>query len=198
MSGNLKQFWTDRRVLFISFMFVVYVCFSVFTPGSRWTWIAIMAGVLFFFFVEYFTHRFILHGYFAKVMPNAYKGHEDHHDHPNELAYMLTPNGYNVPLHLVFWAVFSAALWNIHLGSAVMVGTCGYQLYYEWTHFVSHRPIKPLTPWGRWMKKYHLLHHYKHADYWFGVTNSALDKVCGTYASPKSPEVSQTKRQLHS
>ena len=55
-------------------------------------------------------------------------------------------------------------------------------LWYEWVHYVAHIPFVPKTPFGRWIKKYHLWHHFKNERMWFGVTNPSMDFVGRTYA----------------
>lgn len=207
MKSYLKEFWTDSRVLGLVALFAVYLCLTLFTLQSRWTWAEVLCGIVFFFFLEYFTHRVILHGLLAKVMPKAYEGHVEHHGEPTNLEFMLTPTKYSLPTHLVLWILFSLLGRSIHLGSAVMLGTCLYQIFYEWKHFVSHRPIVPMTPWGKWMKKFHLLHHYKSDHYWFGVTHAVLDYLWGTHpdhqsvgkgdAALLSKEDPQQQDQLH-
>ena len=33
-------------------------------------------------------------------------------------------------------------------------------LHYEWVHYVAHIPYRPRTRLGRWIKQYHLRHHF--------------------------------------
>jgi 4-hydroxysphinganine ceramide fatty acyl 2-hydroxylase len=54
-------------------------------------------------------------------------------------------------------------------------------LYYEWVHFIAHVPYEPKTRVGRWMKRYHLRHHFVNEKLWFGVSNPAMDLVCRTF-----------------
>ena len=63
-----------------------------------------------------------------------------------------------------------------HDGTLVAALGCEicWSAYYEWVHYVAHVPFRPLTPVGRYMKKYHLWHHFKNERRWFGVTNPAL------------------------
>ncbi len=55
-------------------------------------------------------------------------------------------------------------------------------LWYEWVHYVAHIAYVPRTPFGRWIKKYHLWHHFKNERLWFGVTNPSMDFFGRTYA----------------
>ena len=183
----MREFWLDKRIQFISFACTVYLFVVALTPSQAGTWLAIATGVVFFLFVEYITHRFILHGFLAKFMPQAFQGHVDHHDDPDNLEFMLTPNAFNVPLHALFAVVFSVLTQSIHLGAAVMLGLGLYQLFYEWTHLISHRPVVPITGIGKKRKKMHLLHHYKSDQLWFGVTNATFDNLAGT--NPPSADV---------
>ncbi|MCR8642802.1 sterol desaturase family protein [Paenibacillus sp. N1-5-1-14] len=174
-----KEFWLDGRVLFISTMFVIYTvaaCLSL----SLWSPVALVAGVVLFFCAEYFIHRYLLHPAAIKLMPSAIKGHDKHHDDPTNMKFLLTPNTYNVPYHGFLWIALILIWGNFYLASSMMVGFSAYHLMYEWTHFVSHRPIVPRTLLGRWMKKVHLLHHFKDPDQWYGVTHPVFDKVMHT------------------
>ncbi len=187
MAIFLKEFLTDRRILFLLTMLIVYSIISMLSADLQWAWSTAGIGFVAFYIIEYIIHRFILHGYFAKWLPQAYKDHDKHHQHPNDIAYLLTPNIYNVTYHIAFGAIAFLVIQNIHISCAFMLGLTVYQLYYEWSHFVTHRAIVPLTPWGRWMKKFHLLHHYKSSDHYFGVTHPSFDFLAGTYHSPTAP-----------
>jgi 4-hydroxysphinganine ceramide fatty acyl 2-hydroxylase len=189
-----KEFLRDHRVMFISFVLLADIVVTLTRPYNPHLWLALLAGVLLFYFIEYITHRFVLHGILKLILPKAYEGHVVHHQLPTELKYMLTPNVYNVPGYIIVWALTFLITRSTLLTAALVVGTSASQLYYEWAHFVSHRPIVPNTPWGKWMKKFHLLHHYKNENYWFGVTNPTLDMVMGT--NPDKDEVETVSSAL--
>jgi 4-hydroxysphinganine ceramide fatty acyl 2-hydroxylase len=180
----IREFSSDRRPQFLAIMWLIYITYAVLTGWSLITWGALLGGILFFFIFEYITHRFLLHGIGRVLMPRAYKGHVDHHEHPEQLSHMLTPNSYNIPYHPFLWVVFGLSFQSFHAAAAFMGGFVAFQLYYEWSHFVAHRPIAPRTAWGKYMKKHHLLHHYKASHAYYGVTNSALDHMLGTDEAP--------------
>jgi 4-hydroxysphinganine ceramide fatty acyl 2-hydroxylase len=192
MQAYVREFATDRRVLFIAAEFVLAAVLALATPWSGATFLWFLGGILFFFFVEYLIHRFILHGILRYLLPPAYKGHVMHHAHPTEMQYLLTPNVYNVPSYAAVWLMVWLITRDLHVTATFIAGTSAYQLYYEWTHYVSHRPIIPKTPWGRWMKKFHLLHHYKNEDYWFGVTHPTMDVLFGTHVDWRKVETKRT------
>jgi 4-hydroxysphinganine ceramide fatty acyl 2-hydroxylase len=180
----IYEFSSDRRPQFLALMWMIYLIYALLTGWVLWTWAALFGGVLFFFVFEYMTHRFLLHGVGRFIFPRAYRGHLDHHDQPDELRHMLTPNSYNIPYHPFLWLVFGLVFQSFHMASAFMGGFITFQIYYEWSHYVAHRPITPRTAWGKYMKKHHLLHHYKASQAYYGVTNSALDRMLRTNEGP--------------
>lgn len=69
-------------------------------------------------------------------------------------------------------------------------------LVYEWKHYVAHRPLKPKSKFGVWLKKTHILHHYKNENFWFGVSNPFFDIIFGTLKDEKTVENSKTVKDL--
>ncbi|MCL6452936.1 MAG: sterol desaturase family protein [Alicyclobacillus sp.] len=175
----VSEFARDGRVLFIACVCVVGAAVAAATPSNWLTWVCAIIGILLFWPVEYAIHRYLLHE-FPRLLPKAYAGHVAHHEHPRDTRYLLTPNQFNVPGYIVFAVLAFVVTRRWNLTGAFVAGLSFRQLFYEWKHFVSHRPIVPLTPWGRRMKKRHLLHHYLDAKYWYGVSNATLDYVMGT------------------
>lgn len=194
VAAHLKEFLTDRRILFLLSMLTFYCISTLLSTNFSEAGIAAIIGVIWFYLIEYIIHRFILHGYFAKWMPKAYKGHDMHHQNPNDIEYLLTPNIYNVSYHIGFGVTAYLLTQSYYTACAFMLGITVYQLYYEWSHFVTHRSIRPLTPWGRWMKKFHLLHHFKSSNHYFGVTHPAFDFLAGTSHSPDKPNKKSEKK----
>lgn len=174
-----KEFFTDSRVLFISCVLLADLALALARPWAWATVISFFIGLVLFWITEYITHRYLLHE-FPKLMPKAWMGHAIHHQRPTETEWLLTPNRYNVAGYILFFLVGLAVWRNFHLTGAMVAGVSVGQMMYEWKHFISHRPIIPLTPWGRLMKKRHLLHHHLDEEVWYGVTNPVLDLVMRT------------------
>ena len=80
--------------------------------------------------------------------------------------------------------------------NAFIAGIMLFLLFYEWTHYIAHRPLRPISPWGRWMKKVHLWHHFKNENYRYGVTNPAYDFLMGTFKDQKDVAQSKTAKNL--
>ncbi|ASS77237.1 fatty acid hydroxylase [Tumebacillus algifaecis] len=165
--------------------------------GSVWLLLVLGAGI--FFVSEYTTHRFLFHRKPPKnptLLKMMRKLHYDHHEVPNELDLLFLPVWYSIPNYSLLGLFTYWLTGDLLTAHAVVSGAIGALLYYEWVHFVAHRPIKPLTAWGRWMKKVHLWHHYKNENYWFGVSNPSIDYLLGTFQNEKGVELSPTARKL--
>lgn len=167
--------------------------------GESRIWLAAVLGCLLFAVSEYVTHRFFFHLKPPKnpvLLQLLKRLHYDHHEDPNNLKLLFLPVWYTAPQFLLVGFIAFFITGHLYLTIAFITGAMGYQLYYEWKHYVAHRPIKPITPWGRMLKRYHLLHHFKSEHYWYGVTNPVMDRLLGTMKEEKEVETSQTARKL--
>jgi hypothetical protein len=160
---------------------------------------AVALGVLLFFLSEYGTHRYLLH---APPMASAFilrlqhRLHYDHHVEPERLDLLFLPPWFLVPALALFAVAYLLISRSTDITASLVLGNLIGLLYYEWVHYVAHIPFKPLTPYGGWIKKYHLRHHFKNEHLWFGVTNPALDAVIRTYRPVAEAERSDTVRVL--
>jgi sterol desaturase/sphingolipid hydroxylase (fatty acid hydroxylase superfamily) len=162
--------------------------------------LSMLAGMLFFALSEYLTHRFIFH---VKAPKNPYllkfmkRIHYDHHIDPNDLHLLFLPLWYSLPNFLIVSAIFYFFSGNLPYSAACGTGMMSMLLIYEWKHYVvAHRPIKPKTKFGQWVKKVHILHHYKNENYWYGVSTPFADFLFGTFKNEKEVETSKTARDL--
>jgi sterol desaturase/sphingolipid hydroxylase (fatty acid hydroxylase superfamily) len=114
----------------------------------------------------------------------------------DDLHLLFLPIWYSFPLVAAVAGIVYAVSGDTVFTVAFTTGVLGYLLYYEWCHYVAHRPIQPITPWGRWMKRMHLWHHFKNEQYWYGVTNPMFDMVMGTFKNERKADRSDTARDL--
>jgi 4-hydroxysphinganine ceramide fatty acyl 2-hydroxylase len=160
----------------------------------------IVLGAALFYLSEYFMHRFAFH---ARPMPWTFarklqhRLHYDHHSEPGRLDLLFLPLWFLAP-NLVVTAALVALILGVHAVASVMLGVMLAVLQYEWTHYVAHIPYLPRTSVGRWLKQYHLRHHFLSEKDWFGVSNPSLDIVFGTFRDPKDATKSPTTRKLYS
>jgi hypothetical protein len=160
---------------------------------------AIAIGALVFFVSEYTTHRFMLHAAPQKnafVLRLQHRLHYDHHVNPSQLDLLFLPMWFVVPVAALTLAIYLAATRTWSTSAALLLGSVLGLLWYEWVHYVAHIPFVPKTPFGRWIKKYHLWHHFKNERMWFGVTNPSMDLVGRTYARVAAIDRSDTTRVL--
>ncbi len=162
--------------------------------------IEIVLGALLFYVSEYLMHRFAFHAApapWAFVRKLQHRLHYDHHAEPNRLDLLFLPVWFLAP-NLLGTAALVALILGVKAVASVLLGVMLAMLHYEWVHYVAHIPYQPLTPLGRWIKQYHLRHHFISEKLWFGVSNPSFDVVFGTYGKAGDVERSATTRNLHS
>ncbi len=165
-------------------------------PALSPIWIVV--GALLFYASEYGWHRFVFHAPPARwpwLHALQRRLHYDHHAEPSRLDLLFLPIWFLAPVlaanAALFWLIFGRAE-----VAPMVFGVCLAILHYEWTHYVAHIPYQPKTRWGRYIKRYHLRHHFISEKFWFGVSNPAFDYLYGTAADPKKVEKSPFVRNL--
>lgn len=162
-------------------------------------------------FVEWWIHKYLLHLKPFTIrgrefdLPTA-KAHRRHHIDPSNLERtLLYPSEYIGSMFLIALSAapifggfaslaFGLAFWPAYL-TALLFSYIG--LYrYEWSHFLIHTPYVPKTRFYRSIHRSHRLHHFKHEDYWMGVSSNFSDRVLGTFPDQKDVKKSPTARTL--
>ena len=160
---------------------------------------AAVIGAVIFFGSEYSTHRFLFHAKPSKiswVLALQHRLHYDHHIDPPKLELLFLPLWFVIPTTVLYFGVYFAITRNVALTISLVFGSIFALTFYEWAHYVAHVPINPVTPMGRYMKKFHLWHHFKNEHLWFGVTNPAMDHVMGSYKNVGEAPRSTTVREI--
>lgn len=158
----------------------------------------VVVGALTFYVSEYGFHRFGFHAEpsrFAFVRTLQRRLHYDHHAEPDRLDLLFLPIWFLIP-NLAITALGFAVLFGFAVVAAAMFGVMVAIVHYEWVHYVAHIAYQPRTRAGRWVKQYHLRHHYISEKFWFGVSNPSMDFVGGTYKAAGEVERSGTTRKL--
>jgi sterol desaturase/sphingolipid hydroxylase (fatty acid hydroxylase superfamily) len=195
----LREYFFFPDILIMNLLFIISFSFMVPHMASIGTWIAFALGMVGYTVTEYTTHRFLFH---IKAPKNAFllslvkRLHYDHHTEPNNLHLLFLPLWYSLPNIIVVAGLVFLVTSNLVITNAVIAGVILFLLYYEWVHYIAHRPIQPVSTWGRWIKKVHLWHHFKNENYWYGVTNPVFDVLLGTFKDQKDVEQSKTARNL--
>ncbi len=163
-------------------------------------WLLVPLGALLFFGSEYGWHRFAFHAPPMGARPLRrlqHRLHYDHHAEPDRLDLLFLPLWFLLPNLLITGALAFAIWHNLAAAASLVAGAILGILYYEWVHYVAHIPYRPRTRFGCSIKKYHLWHHYKNEQLWFGVTNPLFDVAMRTYTTVEQAARSRTTRNLH-
>lgn len=157
-----------------------YVLFPIGIAAATWldaggfrqnppSWIAIaVLGFLAFTYVEYWTHRSVLHDLLWHGQ------HERHHTNPEEYVvfpYLAVPIG--------FAAMYAASIWLLSSGAAWVGFSTGYLWFVTWHHVLHHRD---LTGWPQFVQTYKTWHLRHHAGLPcnYGITVPFWDLLHGT------------------
>jgi len=194
-----KEFATFPDITIMLILFIPLMIYTVLNMLHIGIWIAFIIGMGTYAMSEYIIHRFLFH---MKTPTNQFllrmikRLHFDHHVDPNNLKLLFLPLWFSLPGFLTFSFIVYLITVNIQLTIAFLAGLIAYFMFYEWKHYIAHKPIQPRTEMGRNIKKAHLWHHFKNENYWFGVTHTSVDKTFGTYKDQKQIEKSETARNL--
>jgi len=199
MNKLYRDFFLHFDIAFIIILVVALTSTLVLIGGQWIHFLFFVIGLVTFAFFEYMTHRFLFHMKPPKnkLMLKAIKRlHYDHHLVPEDLKLLFLPLWYSLPNLLILCGIFYLIFSNVMAMIAFSIGLMIMLLAYEWKHYIAHRPIKPKSKFGRWLKKTHILHHFKNENYWFGVSNPLFDYVFGTIKDEKHIETSATAKYL--
>ncbi len=139
-----------------------------------------LAGIFVWTLTEYVLHRWVFH-YEAKTKWGQrliFILHGVHHDDPQDPTRLVfaPPMGIIVFTILYnFFAIFVAPKYFACFMGSFLVG----YLWYDYTHYATHH--FPMTSkLGKYLRAYHLQHHYSKVPKKYGVSNPLWDYVFRT------------------
>ena len=156
LNKYVKEFITFPDVLIMGVIFLVLSFATIPHLLEFNIWIAIGIGMLLYAVSEYVMHRFLFH---MKTPTNPFllktikRLHFDHHEKPNDLHLLFLPMWFSLPSFIITAIIFYVFTSNLQTTLAFLFGLIGYFLYYEWKHFVAHKPLQPYTKLGETSKK---------------------------------------------
>jgi sterol desaturase/sphingolipid hydroxylase (fatty acid hydroxylase superfamily) len=144
-----------------------------------------VAGILFWTFAEYMLHRFMFH-----YVPHGplqerivFLFHGIHHAQPQCKTRLVMPPVVSVPMAAVYYALLyvllDLLLHRPDLIPPLYSGTIMGYLCYDLLHYAAHHfPMR----WGilKFLKRYHMQHHYNTPEQRFGVSSPLWDWVFKT------------------
>jgi len=136
-------------------------------------------GMFVWTLLEYIIHRHLFH-----YEPRTRVGkqlhfivHGVHHDYPNDARRLVMPPAVSVPLAIAFFGLFFGVFGRF--APAVSAGFAFGYICYDTIHYaIHHFPMKRGV--GRWLKQYHLRHHFQDDQAGYGVSSPLWDYVFGT------------------
>ncbi|MFO0724908.1 MAG: sterol desaturase family protein [Myxococcota bacterium] len=140
----------------------------------------VLAGITTWSLLEYWLHRLVFH-----YEPRSAIGkrlfwylHGVHHDWPNDKMRLVFPPAVSIPLALLFWTIFGALLGEslrYPMMSGLAIGYLSYDMIHYWVHHFS-----PRSKVGKFLRRYHLEHHFKNPQSGYGVSSPIWDYVFQT------------------
>jgi sterol desaturase/sphingolipid hydroxylase (fatty acid hydroxylase superfamily) len=170
----------------IAVLFILYAALNV--PGAAspaFIPLGFLCGLFLWTFAEYTLHRFLFH--FTPRNPAEerifFLFHGVHHAQPQVKTRLVMPFPVSLPMaavlfglvYLIVAVVIRAPHWVGPLMSGFLVG----YLVYDLTHYATHHlPMR--SGLAKYLKRYHMQHHYKDPKTRFGVSSPVWDWVFGT------------------
>jgi len=136
-------------------------------------------GILTWTLLEYVIHRYVFH-YEPKTRLGKllhFIMHGVHHDYPNDATRLVMPPVISIPLAVIFYVLFSLTLGRF--GPAALAGFGFGYVCYDTIHYATHHFAMKRGVW-RWLKQYHLRHHYHDDHAGYGVSSPLWDHVFRT------------------
>lgn len=175
----------------VSLFFLLREVFQPISPeGSLWHLpVGFMIGAFLWTFAEYTLHRFLFH--YQPKTPRAerifFLFHGVHHAQPQCKTRLVMPPVVSIPmafmayglLYLLFGWIFGLPLWVGPVFSGFIAG----YLFYDLTHYATHHFPMRRGIW-KYLKRYHMQHHYKTPNARFGVSSPLWDLIFGTKPAP--------------
>ena len=151
-------------------------------PSKSAILILFLFGFLSWGLVEYVLHRFVFHVDAGSIFGRnfVYAAHLTHHENPKATDQLFASLQISMPIATAYWLLAWATLGTWRAASYLLIGLIAGYFCYEWLHFLAHHGRSRL-PLLRYLKKYHLLHHYRSPDLRFGVTSPIFDFLFGTF-----------------
>lgn len=156
--------------------------------GHAWWFVpvAFLLGLFLWTFTEYTMHRFVFHFKPRTKWQErlAFLFHGVHHHQPQMKTRLVMPPVVSIPLALIVYTIiwlifdvlFGLSWWVAPAFSGLLLG----YLLYDLTHYATHHfPMR--SGYLKFLKRYHMQHHYKTPDQRYGVTVVWWDRVFKTY-----------------
>jgi sterol desaturase/sphingolipid hydroxylase (fatty acid hydroxylase superfamily) len=171
----------------VAVLLLVYAVRSA-PAGAFFPWfipVAFVVGLFLWTLGEYTLHRFLFHHHPTSPRQERifFLFHGVHHAQPQDKTRLVMPFPVSIPMAILFVGLFYLILgvllkmpqWVAPLTAGFLVG----YLTYDLTHYATHH-FSMRRGYARYLKRYHMAHHYKNPEARFGVSSPVWDWVFGT------------------
>jgi sterol desaturase/sphingolipid hydroxylase (fatty acid hydroxylase superfamily) len=192
-ASNFLEFFTHISPITVTLIWlpvsVIFLALGWMHPVNQAIWwivpLGFLIGIILWTPSEYLLHRFLFH--YKPKNPwqerLSFLFHGVHHAQPQCKTRLVMPPVVSIPMALVLYGILTfiiglllkAANWVPPVFAGFMLGYLIYDLIHYATH---HFPMK--SGYLKYLKRYHMQHHYKTPDQRFGVSSPIWDKVFGT------------------
>jgi sterol desaturase/sphingolipid hydroxylase (fatty acid hydroxylase superfamily) len=142
-------------------------------------------GILVWTLTEYLLHRYVFHFNAKSKLGKrlVFMFHGLHHDDPQDPTRLVMPPVPAILIISLLWQIFALVV-PAQLMNAFMANFLIGYLCYDYIHYATHH--FPMTsPVGKYLRKYHLQHHYSGEASKYGVSNPLWDYIFKTVTGPK-------------
>ncbi len=170
-------------VPFIFFLYYRSMINNQYTTGQYVTWFLI--GMSVWTLTEYILHRFVFHFPAKNKISKrfVFLFHGLHHDDPQDPTRLVMPPVPAILIVFLLWHFFDLFLPKEFLPIFMANFLIGY-LCYDYIHYATHH-FSMTSKIGKYLRKYHLQHHYAHEKSKYGVSSPLWDYVFNTVTGPK-------------
>jgi sterol desaturase/sphingolipid hydroxylase (fatty acid hydroxylase superfamily) len=189
--SDFMEFFTHISPIVVIIIWLPVVVAMLLLPsGAGTTPTAILIGgwalgLFLWTLAEYLLHRFVFH--FPPKSPRmeriTFLFHGVHHAQPQCKTRLVMPPVVSIPLAALFYGLFWLVAGNLLHASVwvnpLMAGFITGYLAYDLTHYATHHfPMR--SGYAKYIKRYHMMHHYKNPDGLYGVSSPIWDYVFHT------------------
>lgn len=166
------------------------IFYSLTLNGAALAMFGLIVGYFVWSLTEYFGHRYLFHTVFALpfgIGPRfQFLIHGVHHIYPNDPLRLVMPPLLSGPIMLIALSIIRL-LFGAAFAWPVLAGFMTGYVIYDGVHFWTHHS-QPKSEFGRFVKRLHMLHHFRDAEKGFGVHAIWWDYVFGTaYRKDETP-----------
>lgn len=148
--------------------------------------VAFFGGYVAWTLFEYWLHRLFFHMPVRGPVSRTLYGffHGVHHDYPWDVTRLVMPPAVSLSLAVATYYAFRGLFGPTTMWAPFAGFVLGYVIY-DTVHWYTH-VAKPTTRLGRWLRREHLVHHFKDSGSRFGVSCPWWDHVFRTTGAQRA------------